>query len=270
MKKIIISFALCFTAALGLVLSTVFTSDLDENLHTCCIYPTILVCDEYTSHGSGAVVRSEKVGDHYVNVAITCDHVVQHGNPLKVYVTHYGDWSEPIGRTGHYAFIYATNRKIDMTVLVFETSFPLAAADIDADTPLYMGSDIVGAGCSQLAIPRIDYGKITQITNDQYRSSMVAVPGDSGGPVYHNYKLIGIKRSIAMIEFQYGIAPIFDISHIVPIHLLYDWSVREGGNLDFVFDNSVSLPPLVDLIVPTSEFGPQDRSPFEHTFPSLP
>lgn len=270
MKKIAISFLVCFTAVISIALSQIFTSDLDENLHTYCIYPTVLVCDEYSSHGSGVVVRSELVGDRYINVAITCDHVIRHGNPLRVYITHYAEWSESSGRTDHPAFIYAINRDIDMAILVFETNFQVATAELDADSKMYIGSEVVGSGCSQLANPRIDYGKITQVLRDEYRSSMMAVPGDSGGPVFHNYKLIGIKRSIAIIEFQDSIAPIFSISNIVPIHLLWDWSVKEDGNLNFVFDRSEPLPSLSSLIPTASEIVPPDRSPFDYTFPSLP
>ena len=57
----------------------------DNKLHKQCICPTVMIGSDWC-YGSGVIVRSEKIGDVYHNVAITCSHVTQGQQDWTVYV----------------------------------------------------------------------------------------------------------------------------------------------------------------------------------------
>lgn len=237
--------------------------DINLKLYNKCIYPTILISDVQGAHGSGVIVKSEYHNGKYINVALTCEHVVSNGNAYKAYVTEYKDLCYSVKRKSYDIFVYATFKKYDIAVILFNSDTQLPVADIDVSQKLYIGNDICGTGCSQLDYPRLDYGKINQLSDEYYKSSLMTIPGDSGGPVFYNYKLIGLKQAIKTIDIFKKQQFLFQVSHITSIRSL---QITEG--CEFVY-NKESLPDAIILIMNFHDVQAPTLSPFDNIFPSL-
>jgi hypothetical protein len=72
------------------------------------------------------------------------------------------------------------------------------------------------------------------------RTSIPTVPGDSGSPVFHNYKVVGVMRAVRVWRTQ----PVFQISIAVPIISLRLWNEETKGALEFTWngDNFPKMP----------------------------
>ncbi len=259
MKNTIIAFASFFLLTVS-VSFFCYHDDLDKELHIKCIYPTILISDETGAHGSGVIVRSELINNEYINVAITCDHVLSHGNNIKVYTSNYEDWSAPKDRNHYDAIVYYSNKKEDFAIIMFSTPNQMPTADIGFRS-LYAGNDLIGVGCSQLNHPRLDYGKVSQ-TGCKIYASLLAIPGDSGGPVFSHYKLIGIKQSVKSISLFRTTHLIFNEACITPIENILnndsEWILK-----------SEPIPELALILMKVSKIQESAKCPFDHTFPLL-
>ena len=232
-----------------LLCNIAYSGEPDEALHEKCIYPTILVysCDPDScgTHGSGVIVRSEKIDDNrYVNVMLTCHHVICDIKDVRVAIIKYKNWSE-IDTTSAKEYrlrIYASDPTIDIAIGFFITAQKMHAADVGMDEKLYLGNELVGVGCAGKNFPRLNYGRLTSLHGLFHTSSILTVPGDSGGPIYHNYKLVGLKTAIRNIVFHDEIMPVFQLAQHIPTMQLKQWDVY--NNVSFVYDTKETLPQL--------------------------
>ena len=86
-----------FIAVLTIVL--IFTQPAiagtpDKQLHTKCIYPTVMVFESGNAQGTGVIVRSEKYEDgQWLNVVLTAAHVVEDFKDGQIATVDYEDWS---------------------------------------------------------------------------------------------------------------------------------------------------------------------------------
>lgn len=100
------------------------------------------------------------------------------------------------------------------------------------DAKLYIGNDVIKVGCGLSEPFRIDYGKITSIDKSigntikgSYRISAMTIMGDSGGPVYHENKLVGLSQAIRYAPASSPIPiniPVCQIAYVIPIQTFYD------------------------------------------------
>lgn len=228
-----------------------FSGEPDKILHKKCIYPTFVIHTANYNHGTGVVIRSEKEDYGYVNVALTCAHVVKSMLYSKhyriVYIKKYKDWSTISEvSSAERIKIHNINYYVDIAVISFVTNEKMPTAEISIDK-LYLGNDIFGVGCGLMQAPRLDYGKLTKISPHSYRSSLFTVPGDSGGPVYHGYYLIGLKKAINSVVFQGRRHPTFKISHISPMVALKKWDDDSGNGLEFLYKRDLPIPKLYSI-----------------------
>lgn len=246
MKKI---YALLLAFAILCLPTPSPSGEPNKILHQRCLYPTVLVFDEEEGYGSGVIVQSLRISaNRYLNVILTCDHVVNCGHHFRVSIPDYKDWSRVKTVRNYPAYIYAGNQEIDMAVLCCITKQRRPVAKMDFTQDLYVGDEVYGVGCALRDSPRLDYGKITQVlTPHHWRTSIFTVPGDSGGPVFSKYKLIGLKQAIAGIPFAGISMPLFDMSRVVPVTPLLNWNQKEEGALSFVYKASPAprLPVLM-------------------------
>lgn len=228
-------------------LNLCFANEPDEKLHTKCLYPTVHISPESkSSRGTGVIVRSSKISENeYLNVFLTAAHVVDSYEQYNLKFFEYEDWSS-ISHTKNYASIfYAKNFSRDVAIGMFISEEKMPCAEIDFDTKLYIGNDVFRIGCGFGDEPRLDYGKITSVRSKLYedevlyRTSVHTVPGDSGGPLFNKYKLVGLARSVRGYKGE----PVFGISYYIPINSLREWSNEENGAYDFVW-KSRSLPKI--------------------------
>ena len=152
--------------------------------------------------GTGVIVRSVKVGAEYVNTAFTVAHVVAAGN-VTVRTTTY-DGGQHSGTAGAFAAeIVRLDRQTDAAVIRFKSPGPMPVAALDwKPRRLKVGQPVCKVGFGLNLPARIDIGIISHAragtplsTVPCIRLSCVIHPGDSGGPVFRDGRLIGLSDS---------------------------------------------------------------------------
>lgn len=239
----------------------------DKDLHEKCLYPTVVVHTPKGSSGSGVIVRSDKISDNeYMNIAISCQHVVDDSDLVKIAYVNYQNWSRVKDGEVYTAKVYKTIRDekkhLDLAILIFLSDKKLYTAEIDFEENYYIGNDVVGCGCAVEGFPRIDYGKINGIYEGHLRNSVLTIMGDSGGPLYHNNKLIGIKEQIATINCPSNnplsppiTVPLFNYADAYSIGGLKIWNEKEP--IEFVWNKEKTTPKLITLFLQVLEFEPK-------------
>ncbi len=242
-----------YILALFVCVSTVYADVPDVTLHNKSLYPTVRIQDCNARGGSGVVVCSTKFSENeYRNVAITCHHVVCRDVRFNVRVAKYKNWSFFDGYFNCPCRIYYTNEDKDLAIILFTSDHQLPVADFGFDEKLYIGSKIFHFGCGLGDEPRLDRGEITAFKDSRYRTSMNLIFGDSGGPVYHNYKLVGIANAIRTMNYNYGQLPVNFISFVVPINDIKTIDINNA--LAFIYNAKHGLPNLPFEILKMEEY----------------
>ena len=243
----------------------------DKDLHNKCIYPTVMiegVNPRYCGAGTGVIIKSVKRGKGYINYVFTCAHIlvktpariiepdeeVKEGEepippkimPAKyeyvVKVGVYENWSliKEI-KTYPCHVIHVEYGAKDIALVTFQTDKKMSIAEINVNPKLYIGNEVCRVGCGLKEPFRVDFGRITSLsssvgrpisyTKNLYRTSIMTMPGDSGGPVYpltgeDKYKLIGITQMIRSMQIHAGPfrarMPAFHMSYVIPIKRFMD------------------------------------------------
>jgi S1-C subfamily serine protease len=224
--------------------NTTNAGEVDKQLHQKCLYPTIYVGRvNKSTYGSGVIVRSQKHKDGYRNVFLTCAHVV-HDNYLDYEVKQfiYEEWSQVSETKTYPALFYAVNHEQDVAIGLFYSDEEMPVADLDFSPKIYIGNELFRIGCGLGGEPRLDYGKLTQykkLPKPLFRTSVMTVPGDSGGPVFHENKVVAIIVSISSVRNL----PVFNISFAVPLQRFKDWNDKIEKSLDFAWTKK-KIPEL--------------------------
>jgi S1-C subfamily serine protease len=234
-----------------LIPSTICSDEPDKNLHNKCLYPSIAITSpDINAVGSGVIVRSEKVDDVYHNVALSIAHVFAEKSIChKVKIWKYKDWSTIDGCDEYDCFIYQKDEKKDLAIIFFVSPHKLPEAELDVSPKLYIGSKIFRLGAGLGDEIRLDYGRITTLNAklpdmmfDLYRTSVYSVLGDSGGPVFHEYKVVGLVQSIRATRIGPFPVAVFGISYAVPTYRLKKWNKELDNIIGFVYDKNEDLP----------------------------
>lgn len=244
MKKItVISFLLLFFCT-----SLINAGEVDKNLHTQCLYPTIYVGRaDKSGFGSGVIVRSEERNDDegYENVFLSCAHLVDDNiqdYEVKQYI--YEDWSTLKETKTYPAHFYAHNHDMDISIGVFYSKEKMPIAKLNFDPKLFIGNEVFRIGCGLGDDPRLDYGKMSWYkktgSTPRIRTSVMTVPGDSGSPLFHENEVIGIMVAIR----TYRNLPVFNISYAVPLDQFRQWSKSKNNALDFAWVSDKEMPRL--------------------------
>jgi hypothetical protein len=245
MNKII-----ALTLAASLFTSHLYAGEIDKELHEKCLYPTVMIFSQSVSSvGTGVILKSSKQKDNtYLNLVATCAHILKmtpaefetENNSQKqhkmikppryeyvVAVGEYEDWSKLVGVESYECEVRVLDEKKDIALITFVSEKKLYVVDLDLQPKLYISNEVYRIGCGMADPFRLDYGRITSIdggfgelhsTKNTYRTSIPTVPGDSGGPVFHKYKLIGVTQAVRSISTgPISQAPIYHISYVIPL-----------------------------------------------------
>lgn len=235
----------------------VFSDEPDKTLHNKCIYPTVMISSD-RGGGSGTIVRSEKVGDEYHNVVLSCAHILQAGDNFTVRVPKYKDWSRLDGYDAYPIRPYRVSVSKDLSIMMFKSEKKMPVADLDFDCKLFIGSEIYRTGFGVGDEMRLDFGKITSLNgkigeggpiSETYRMNVYTVPGDSGGPVFHKHKVIAITQAIRSVRRGFGEHPCFGISYSIPLSRFKKWDGELNNVLAFVYQPDKALPKMWDKFV---------------------
>jgi S1-C subfamily serine protease len=210
------------------------------------LYPSIFIGrSDNTTYGSGVIVRSEKVGDKYRNVFITCAHICTDSfidYTVRQFV--YENWSELKEVKEYPAVFSSVNHDMDLAMGMFYTNEEMPVAELEFDPKLYIGNEVFRIGCGLGDDPRLDYGKITAVKKEPravFRTSVMTVPGDSGSPLFHNKKVIAIVVSIRVDRNRNAL--VFNISYAIPLSQFRVWSDNYNHNLDYAWTKK-EMPKL--------------------------
>jgi len=229
----------------------------DIELHEKCLYPTVCIFNinpAIGGIGSGVVIKSTKDGDHYHNIVGTCAHVLketpamyekvlikQDGKKIgyklklikpakydyKIRVGKYENWSVLVAAADFDCEVLAVDKEIDVALIKFTSKEKMYTVELDINPKLFIGNKIHRVGCGMGEPFRVDYGRITSLANSigrsqsvvgTHRTSIVTLPGDSGGPVFHENKMIGVAQGIRNFRMNAHInMPIFQMSYVIPL-----------------------------------------------------
>jgi len=186
-----------------ILVGTTYAAEPDQELHYKCIYPIIRIQNS-SSFGTAFVIRSEKIGDCFHNVAITCQHVTEGKRSVTVKIPEYTNWSTFVKNLDTKAIVYFEDAKEDLAVVLFKTPHALYCCDFNFDEPLYIGNNVEKTGFGEHNIVRHDWGKLTAVNllldaSECYRFTCPVVPGDSGGPLFYKNQVIGVVKGVASI-----------------------------------------------------------------------
>lgn len=244
----------------AIILCVLASDKPDEKLFKSCLNPTVQIsCVESGNNATGTIIRSEKVGNKYHNVAISCNHFVSPNCSYVVLLPLYKD-SVLMDVEACEARLYSSHKGYDLSVFVFTTTRKMDTAQIDLKSKLFVGCDILSFGCGLAEPPRLDRGEVTLIRMPglfefctPVRISIPTVPGDSGSAVYKNYKIVGIRVCIRNYPFNNSLMACHHIAYMIPIDYLKQWSDSNSNFLRFLFDNT-ELPnvPFAFLWLNTS------------------
>jgi len=280
-------------ACVALLNPSVSSIDVDKNLHNKCLYPTVLIEDVVSTNdgsklkclgsGSGVIVKSQKVGNSWHNLVLTCDHVVDL-EPTKaaikqrfgvepkvgvvVKVARYKDWSRFVKYDSYKAHVYSQFPKGDMALLLFRSKHKMPVAELALNEKLYIGNEILKVGCGLGDLPRVEYGRITSlnpICEEFYkgciRMSAHTIYGDSGGPVFRNGRVIGLASSIRVMGFN---TPVFNMGYFQPSSTrIPAWNKKEKNGLQFIYkERPLPVIPFIQLELDNLQYKdlcPQNR-----------
>jgi hypothetical protein len=223
----------------------------EPGLYDNCLYPVVMLRDKgNVGSGTAFIVRSEKKGDEYWNIAITCAHNITapDADYFLKYVK-YTDGSKFLKYTDYDCIVYKKTDKRDLAIIAFKSKKKLATTELDFDSKINIGLEVIKFGCGLGGQPRLDEGKITSldvsITSTQrkvYRTSVFTVPGDSGSPIFYKHKVVAIAEAIRKHQSGFIQYPVYGISLAIPITELKQWNDEIDSIIDFVYDKEQKIP----------------------------
>jgi S1-C subfamily serine protease len=226
-------FAAVFWLSFGSVVSS---AEPDEKLHRRCLYPTVkIVHEDYRSGGTGFIVRSDKVGSEWQNVVVSCSHNFAPEENYNVVVGEYEDWSVLKATNSYRCKLAANHPRYDLAIVVFASDMQMPTAELGFDEKLYIGTKTFKFGFGLLDAVRLDRGEITSVfaagdAKNVHRTNIFTVPGDSGGPLFCDYKVVGVVNAIR----SPGGKLLHHMSYAIPIQRLKKWDEEQKSTLSWV------------------------------------
>jgi S1-C subfamily serine protease len=242
------------TLAILLHASFLFSDEPDKDLHEKCLHPTIIVSC-YNNSGTGFIVKSEKCGEKYRNVFLTSAHIIPLPQPFyEIEIPDVEDYCNLKKYKKYNCYYTKVDDEIDVAVGVFESDAKMPTVALSFEK-FHIGSKIFKVGHGFQDELRLDYGNITSPkTNhpgieNHIKYSAFTIPGDSGGPLFLNYKVIGLIRGIRTNPIQTNLVQ--DINHIafaVPIE-----NIKKLDS-EYVYNPEKNVPSLPFTLLEIKNF----------------
>jgi S1-C subfamily serine protease len=240
----------------------VFSGGEPEKVVSQCLKPSVLVyTPEDQGYGTAFVVRSELVGNKYRNVAVSCYHNIEDNNVIKIVVMNYDKNGKLLGHTKVTGIEYLSEKKEDLTVLLFETTEKcevVKLAPFDYQPKFGEWVKKIGFGLGDDAT--LEDGKITGVYSRQptvftgmIRTNMNIVPGDSGGPLFTSKnEVIGVNNSMRSM----GPHLYHNRSYFTPMSKFKTWDDKVNNALAFVYNRKEKMPVMAFSIMRMSQYEP--------------
>jgi len=244
---------------LSLILSVLLCTALQAGqpnkvLHRKCIYPTVMVVNkspatELHGSGTGVIVKSRRMAcGRWENFVLTVAHAIRitpemdmliDGVPCTIlpqydYVVRVGiwtNWSTLRKIEEYWCQVLYEDDEDDVALLRFVSRRKMPVAEMGDSENIFIGNEAIRVGCGLGEPFRLDRGMITSLPWSQgrkrdlagcYRISVPTIQGDSGGPVYHENKVIALAQAIAMYQDGPNRSPVPHIAYAVSIETFLD------------------------------------------------
>lgn len=245
--------------------SFLFSGVPDKKLHEKCLYPTVHIhIPDSEIGGTGVIVKSVKKGNEWYNAVITATHVLDTDINHTVYVKVpiYENWSTFVKYEKYVSIRYMGSTADDIAILLFISDKQMPVAELQFNSKLYIGNDVKRIGCGLFESPRLDYGKITSTyqkfpalpkSNGLIRCSIYSLPGDSGGPVFEENKVVGIMNAVRGKRIKPTLVmPYGGISYFTPVDKLKKFNEIVNNSVDFLWDEEAPMPVMPFVVMKLS------------------
>ena len=151
------------------------------------------------------------------------------------------------------------NLEKDLALIVFNSETKLFSVDLKPNPNLSIGDDVQKIGCGGGEQPRLDKGQITSLNYDQgkLRTNVYVIRGDSGGPLFQNYKVVGVVYALKMSQIGPFPQSLHKISTCIPIQDFIKWK-NETPNLKNIFYNK----EIEEVIMPNIKMDGKPLIPY--------
>ena len=236
MKHFICSlFILCFIS------SATLAGEPDKHLEDHLIRPTVAILGD-GEEGTGTVIRSEAISDNqFLNVVLTAAHVTEDMKTPKIYVPGWSDYSKRSSARDQVfeAATFAQNKHKDMALMIFLSPKKMPTAELGLDTKVYIGNEVQRVGIAK-SESILETGKVTGLRKSGVRTAMMAAFGYSGGPVYHEGKLIAITQAFREANQE--------DSFSIRVTVLKSWAAKDKKVAIYDIKNPLPKISLVNLV----------------------
>jgi hypothetical protein len=235
------------------MITPLFAYEPDKEFHEKCLYPTVLIICPDKSTGTGVIIHSEKTGNKYKNIVLSCEHVTGKASgllsllktsnkDLTIRKGNYENWSTLISFDDYDGKVLFSDEETDMSIIGFLSDQQMPIVAIDINPNLYINNEVFRIGCGVGEFVKVDYGRITAVNaigneskrkSDVIRTSIPTIMGDSGGPSFYKtkdgYRCFGLCHSVRGVDIVNKIplsegflevphkSLVYHISYIIPL-----------------------------------------------------
>lgn len=238
--------------------SPVFSGPKEEKLYEQCLKPTVCIhAPLEQSAGSAFIVRSEKIGGKYRNVAITAKHCTTFSSYV-VRVPVYDRSGRVLEYKIYPTFVYAGDEKKDLAVVLFESDEKMSCAELALDYPIEFGMSVFHIGFGLGDDARLDEGKVTGVNttipaafDGLIRTNVYTIFGDSGGPLFNKQnKVIGVAHGLRLFK---GLV-LSHHSYYTPISWLKTWDSSINNGISFVYNKQAKQPVMAYAMLKLQQY----------------
>ena len=198
MKNILV--LLLFSFFCLLVAASSFTKPSLEK----CLYPVVLVESiKSKSTGTGFIVKSKKVNNKYVNICLSCSHILD-SNDITISTS---DYKKPFSFKSFQKYnglVISKDEKFDISLISFLSDNKYNEVEIDMEYKPELRDSVFTIAHGMADPARYSEGIVSSVDDDkkEISTSVGMLLGDSGGPLFHQNKVVGIAN--AMKAYKIG------------------------------------------------------------------
>lgn len=194
-----------------------------------CFKPTVLIeSTKSPASGTGFITNSTKIEpiDCYCNIVFSCEHILK-SKDLLIKCSDFdvdGIFTNYQTYKGEVAVVDGEN---DLSLIYFLSPKKMPCAELNQGYKPKVCDELLAIGHGLGETSRFSEGKMTGVIRSEttkqilsYKTSVSIIFGDSGGPLFHENKVIGIANSMRNVDIAESKHPIYNISFYKPLGLM--------------------------------------------------
>lgn len=169
-----------------------------------CLYPVVLVESiKSKSTGTGFIVKSQKVNEKYINLCLSCSHILD-SDDIAISTS---DYKKPFSFKSfkkYNGLVINKDKKFDISIISFLSDYKYSEVEIDMEYKPELRDSVFTIAHGMADPARYSEGIVSSVDDDkkEISTSVGMLLGDSGGPLFHQNKVVGIAN--AMKAYKIG------------------------------------------------------------------